>query len=385
MAEDERIEILIKAVDEASQTLKNIEKQIQTTAKNSEKANVSLGDSFKKVQGAMLNLGQVAQGIHNIFETNERATRNLENAQDRLENATLRLKQAQQDLSDVEKNHARDSLTLEKATIANTRAQEDLRFYTNRLEQGITFTGEKLKNYQDAQIRAKEAALDLADAQQLSTDKAKELKDKQDALIIATNNVDRATRGLEKAQGDAKWAMVDMGVQAISVAGNLGSLATAIGGTGGLTSMFTSLTTAVGVGGLLATGGTVAAIVGLITVLGMLTPETPSYVAAIQTRIANLEELRKKADETEKAFYDLMIQEQKLKSFQYLTGSGQYGGRVTQSGYTPKGMERAPSYIPIIPTAPKFTVINNIGTIQGISATQISRSLSNELNNKLSL
>jgi hypothetical protein len=268
MAENE-VQILIKAVDDATATLKKIEKQLDSTAKNSEKANQNLAQSFSKVQGAMLNLGQIAQGIHNVFEISERRTRNLENAQDRLEDSTLKLKQAQQNLADVEKNHARDSLTLEKATIANQRAQEELKVYTDRLAKGVTFTNEKLKEYEDAQIRAKEAALDLREAQGLQAEKARELSDKQDALTIANNGVERSQRSLNKVIGDAKWAYVDMGMQLLSVAGNLGTfiatLSRAAPAIGGLSTSIGGVTSAIGGAGAGGVGiGTIAAGAGLI-------------------------------------------------------------------------------------------------------------------------
>jgi len=232
---DSEIQILIKAQDEATQVLKNIqgqlgnvEKQVTSTAKSSQAANRSLSQSFSAVQGAMLNLGQVAQGVHQIFETVENQTRRLENAQDRLENATIRLKQAQSDLVNIERSHEKNLLNVEKATINNRRAQEELKVFTDKLAQGVKFTGERLKEYEDAQIRAKEAGIDLADAQNVLSDEASKLKDAQDAVTIANNKVDVSQRALNKVINDGKWMYVNLGVQVLSVVGNAALLTTTL-------------------------------------------------------------------------------------------------------------------------------------------------------------
>jgi hypothetical protein len=275
---DSEIQILIKAQDEATNVLKRIEGQVTQTAKNSEKANSSLSQSFTRVQGAMLNLGQIAQGVHNIFETGQRATRNLENAQDRLENATLRLKSANQDLTnsykklqDIEKAHLRDSLRLDQA-------QLNLEESTRNLKIAIARYGKDSFEARQATIDLKNAQFDLKDAQELSTQKAQELaeaqqniKDKNDALTIATNNQERAQRGLEKATGDAKWAYVDMGVQLLAVAGNMATFASSIPAIstalGGVTSSAGLASAAIGVGGTGLVGGlTMLAGIGAISI-----------------------------------------------------------------------------------------------------------------------
>lgn len=264
---DEEYKIIIKAIDDASRTLNDISKNVDSLSKTSEKTNKSVQSSFKSIQGAMLNLGQVAQGVHNIFETYQNRMRSVENAQDRVENSTLRLKQAQQDLQDVTRSFARDELNLEKAQLNDARAKEELLKYTKRLELGITFTGDTLRDYEDAQINAKEAALELAEAQQKVSDQSRILSDKQDAVTIANNGLERSQRSLNKALGDAKWAYVDMGMQALSVTGNLSVLANSFGLlSGGVTSTTTAmggLSTAVAGGGLLTGLSSIAGILGV--------------------------------------------------------------------------------------------------------------------------
>jgi len=260
MASDERIEILIKAVDEATATMKNIEKQVVSTAKNSEKANQSLSQSFSAVQGAMLNLGQIALGVERIFGIHNDAVMRLENAHDRLEGATIRLKQAQQELLDVTRGFAREQLDVERATIADARAKEKLKVFTDRLSKGVKFHGERLKDYEDAVLDAKEAELDLKDAQIKVSDQSKILKDKQDAVTIATNNQERAERGLEKATGDMTKAYIAMGVQILSVAGNMASFA------GNIPNVIKSI------GGLSGAIGTAGGSTGVIGSIGALVP-----------------------------------------------------------------------------------------------------------------
>ena len=276
--QENEIKMVITALDNASAVMKQVGKNTQTMAKDTEKANQSLSQSFSKVQGAMLNLGQVAQGIHNIFEISEARTRKLENAQDRLENATIRLKQSQEDLLDVQRSHKKNLLGVEKATIANRRAQEDLKYFTDQTAKGVRFFGEKLKDFEDAQIRAKEAALDLSDAEQVVTDESRKLKDAQDAVTIANNKVEAATRTMNKVIGDSKWAYVDMGMQAVSTAGNLGTFLTSTG------LLKTGLS---GLGGTIgtATAGTAFAglgVVGLLAGLGIALVAIDTYSAKQQ-------------------------------------------------------------------------------------------------------
>ena len=220
---DEEITILIRAVDNASGTLKNIENSVKTTADKSSEANEKLGNSFTKVQGAMLNLGQIAQGVHNIFEIQENSTRRLENATLRLQQANQSLADAEQKVDDIEKSHSRDGLTLEKTQISLEEAQKN---FTETLNKYGATSLETRK----ANLQLQEAQANLTDAQDLGNQKAKELtkaqedlKNKQDAVTIASNNVDRAQRQLDKTIDDAKWAYVDMGMQLLSTIGNLGT------------------------------------------------------------------------------------------------------------------------------------------------------------------
>ena len=271
---DQEISILIKAVDEATATLKNIEKQMVSSGKNMQETSKNTANAFTKTQGALLQLGQVAQGVHNIFETYERVNLRLENAQDRVENATIRLKNAQdslrqatQKLIDIEEKHQRDSITLERAKLNLERA-------TKAYNHILIESGKESISTREAYLDLQDAQLDLADAQKLGTKKSQELKEaendlkrKTEELKISENNLDIAQRKLTKTTNDAKWAYVDMGVQMISLSaqiptmlkslGDLGFGFNNLGGSvGGLSKNLVGVTTTFG-------GWTTAGVVGL--------------------------------------------------------------------------------------------------------------------------
>ena len=339
---DSEIQILIKAVDQVTATMKGIESSLKTSNSNVQKSNQSLSDSFSKVQGAMLNLGQIAQGIHSIFETQERVTRNLENSQDRLQNAELRLSQAtetlalaQQKLSDIEENHAKDSITLERAQFKLTDAQKELKVYTDRLAEGVTFGEKKQREYEEAILNVKEAQIDLTDAQNLGTKKAQELveaakslKANQDAVTIANNQVERAERALAKTTEDAKWAYLDMGVQALSAAGNVGVFINTLSKTSAITTMTTEaglLTSAIGIGGLAATAGVAGAMLGLYLVLNGLDKPAREANKVIEDQIAMYEALKLSVNYATGQILELMIMEERQKQYK----AGKWSPKLT--------------------------------------------------------
>lgn len=235
---DSKIQIEVELLDKMS-------KQLDQLVGNTEKANKSMESSFTKVQGAMLNLGQVAQGVHNIFETYQNKTRLLENAMDRLQNTTLTLTQAKRDLAtateevnNVSEKHKRDTNNLEQAQLNLEDAQKRVAETTARAGFEWAKGSEQERAAKQAAIDLKNAQFDLQDAQIAVTNQAKDLAQAQmkasdagDRVTIATNLMERATRALKKAHGDSEWMWVDMAVQAMAVAGNLAILTTSIWGT----------------------------------------------------------------------------------------------------------------------------------------------------------
>ena len=339
---DQEIAILIKAVDEATTTLKNIEKSIDNTAKSSEKANERLSSSFTQVQGAMLNLGQVAQGVHNIFEIQENSTRRLENAQDRLENASIRLKQANQalidtnqKLLDIEKKHERDSLSLE-------RAQLNLESAFNGVNEAIQKYGENSLEARQAVLRYKEAQMDLTDAQKLGEQKSKELaqaqqelKDKQDAIVISSNNLDRAQRQLDKTIQDLKWSYLDMGMQVLSVAGNIAVLSNALRTSSMASSLTSSSMGLAGLGGSLSALGPYALAAGIALgglYLVMKTAPVKETTENFDKVKESVDALRNSANLADQAIGKLLEQEARLQDFYVNQGYSKSGPGMTMSG-----------------------------------------------------
>ena len=263
------IQILITAIDNATKTLDRIEKQVTSGNKKMDEANKSLSTSFTKVQGAMMNLVGAAQSFHQFLEIGEQRTRSLENAQDRLENATIRLQNAQDKLNEVNRSAAQQNLDVEKATLANTRAQDKLKDYTDQMAKGVTFIGDKLKDYQDAQLEAKQAAIDLSDAQQKVADQATELSRAQDAVTISNNNMERTQRAVQKATDDAKWSYLDQGLAAVSAVGSLGIFAQSLGliGAGATTGTIAIGGLSIALGPLLLIIAAIVAVVGYVILL----------------------------------------------------------------------------------------------------------------------
>jgi len=158
---DTQIEILIKAVDEFSTTLKKIDKNTTTMAKDVTKQTETMGESFSRAQGNVLVLGQAALSVGNIFDT-------YENTQIRVENASIRVEEAQ-------------------------------------------------KNVRDAQYELQKVMSD-------STATAADIAKAQDDLATSSNRLTVAENGLQKANGDVWKSWVEMGLQGITLLASLPTL-----------------------------------------------------------------------------------------------------------------------------------------------------------------
>lgn len=364
---DQELQILIKAVDEVSSTVKQIQGSVEGLGKTSQDTNNKLSSSFDSVQGAMLNLGQVAQGVHNVFETYENSVRRLENVEDRLENSQIRVAQATQALSDahqklidIQRSGERDSLTLERAQISLEKAQNDL-------TQTVKRYGKDSLESRDAALRLKEAQADLNDAQNLGNKRLQELakaqqelQDKTDAVTIANNNLDRSQRQLNKTQDDAKWAYVDMGVQLVSVAGNLSTLFKNIGplvsaeGIPALSGSFSSL------GLTLGTGAIGVGVIGAFMLMQELW--NTSNTKKAQDEIKKIDDILKvlttSANETDQAIGKILAEESKLKAMKD-AGYFSTGTHSTSTDYNSPKLTNVPTIT--IPGAPsKITVHDGI-------------------------
>lgn len=381
---DAEIQVILELKDEMSKKLKEIEVSIKDLSNNTKKNTESLKNSFDKVQISMLNLGQVAQGIHNIFEISQNKTRILENATDRLENSQIRAKQsvqdlanAQQNLIDIEKRHTKDILTLERAQIRLEEA-------TSAQRVAIMKYGSESLEARKATLDLKEAQIDLTDAQNLGKVKSdelskaqQELRDRQDAVTIASNNVERAQRQLTKAVGDSKWAIVDMGVQAINVAGNLSTLIKNISGPGGLITSVTSLTGKIGItSGTALIGG--ATVIGALGLFGLIASQlkTDDLRKEIELATAKFNDLANSANDANAAIGRALQQEARLREVQRQAGVG--GTRTDLAPSVQLSPEQRAGLV-----KPDFNVF--IDNVYGMNPSDLSIALKRELATKISI
>ena len=141
MAEDAQIAILIRAVDEFSGTLKNIETQLTKTNRNITKQTEETGKAFDKQTGSLLILGQAANSVDNIFSQ-------YRNLQLRLENATERVSNAQDRLSDSQIKLTR----LQQSGTATTDQLHDAEQELERATRGLTISQNNLERTQNMVI-----------------------------------------------------------------------------------------------------------------------------------------------------------------------------------------------------------------------------------------
>lgn len=134
MAQDNEIQILIKAVDEVTATMKNIESELSKSSKNIEKTTQATSDAFKEQTGSLLVLGNAAQQVDNIQSQYVNLQLRLENSTERVRNAQDRLSDAQTKLSRLQ---ASGNVSAEQLTDAQnelTRATRGLNIAENNLE-----------------------------------------------------------------------------------------------------------------------------------------------------------------------------------------------------------------------------------------------------------
>ena len=162
---DATLEILIKAVDEMSATMRKIESNLEKTNKSIQKQTDNTGKAFTEATGNLLVLGNAASRVDSIFSS-------YTNMQIRVENATERVANAQDRLGD---------------------AQRDL----ERLQKSGTATADQLRDAEENLERASRG------------------------LTISQNN-------LERTQGQVIGTWINMGIQAIALVASVGSIITAI-------------------------------------------------------------------------------------------------------------------------------------------------------------
>jgi hypothetical protein len=266
---DSEISILIKAVDEATATIKKVESTIENSNKNIQKQTLKTTDAFSGQIKTLMALGNIASGVDNIFSSYTNLQLRLENATERVTGAQERLIAAEEKLRDVQQGNKRILMDLEKLNLEESRTisklEKDKRSLAN-MEKGIVLP--TTQRYRDLLQEVQDEELKLKDIQLTISEKRQ--KQNQD-LVTAQRDVEAANRSLTisennlaRANNQVIGTYINMGTQALSVVASLNMLrSTAILTTGSMG----GLTTAIGIGGLAATGGAAAALVGLIAVM----------------------------------------------------------------------------------------------------------------------
>ena len=128
------IEILIKAVDEMSATMKKIEAQLEKSNKNIQKQTQVTSKTFQDQTGNLLVLGQAASSVDNIFDSYQNMQLRVENSTERVNAATDRLRDANYKLSKVQKDATSTAEDLMNAEQDVESASRSLTIAQNRLK-----------------------------------------------------------------------------------------------------------------------------------------------------------------------------------------------------------------------------------------------------------
>ena len=125
------IQIIIKAVDEMSGTMKDIEANLTKSTKEIEKTSNNTADAFKESTGALLVLGNAAASADRIFSSYVALQIRLENASERVTGAQDRLADAQNALNELLASGTASADDLTKAQTAVERASRSLTISQN--------------------------------------------------------------------------------------------------------------------------------------------------------------------------------------------------------------------------------------------------------------
>ena len=318
---DEQITILIKAVDEMSAVVKKIEGNIEDLNSKTLKQNETTTQSFQNQVRTLLVLGNVASSVDRIFSSYQNLQLRLENATERVTSAQERLISAQEKLLDVQRSAQRLAIDLEKLSIKERDSKKKLTKLNETLADMIRRHvlpsskryKETLQEIQDEELNLKEIKLDSKQAQEKN---AQDIVTAKRQIEMSTRSLTIAENNLERANNQVIGTYINMGTSALSAVSSLAQLGnvatTATGSMGGLMGI-------IGIGGLGATLGVAGAMVGLLYVLAKYS-EDKTFTETTKQHVADLELLKQKASETEKAFIDLIIQTQKLEDIQAKAG-----------------------------------------------------------------
>jgi len=148
---DAEVQIIIRAIDEISATMKKIEKDIGYSNKQIQKTADATSNSFTEQTGNLLVLGQATQSVENIFGSYGNMQMRLENVTERNTAAHERLEDAQANLVKVQKDASSTADDLAKAQNEVERATRGVTISDNALSKA---QGDVLKTYISMSIQA---------------------------------------------------------------------------------------------------------------------------------------------------------------------------------------------------------------------------------------
>ena len=132
MGENE-IQIIVRAVDDATKTLERIEGKIDRTNKDIAKSNEKLGESFQRNTDTLIALGNAAGTVDRIFSYYQNLQLRLENANLRVENSTDSLSDAQERLRRLQESGTATGYELADAQTQIDRSARSLEVAQNNL------------------------------------------------------------------------------------------------------------------------------------------------------------------------------------------------------------------------------------------------------------
>lgn len=217
MASDE-IQILIKAVDDTSATVKKIETTLTVMGKKVDASSSTTTESFQKQIGTLVSLGNAASSVDSIMDSFANLQLRLENATERVVGATERLTSAQDSLNNIQKNSAQYAIDIKKARL-------DQEIATSKLNAATMKYGSNSLEARQAALDLEQATITLGEAQ---TKQGEDTTKAQADIESATRGLTIAQNNLEKANNQVVGTYINIGVQSLSLVASLPQLGASI-------------------------------------------------------------------------------------------------------------------------------------------------------------
>lgn len=240
---DAQLQILVRAQNEASQTLKEIRQDIRSVAEDTKSSSETLKEGFSKVQGSVLVLQSVTSSVIGIFQQFERINLRVEAAALRVEGAIDRLKGIQEKHNKLIKDARRDTLNIEKAELSLKKAREEEAKIQETLndmkERGVNLDEksprfiELSRALEEAKIAVAEAEFDVADAREVAAGRAQELASIEEDKKRATDALALSEKKLAQAQQNVILGYIGIGFNMATTALMIPGAISAIGTLGG--------------------------------------------------------------------------------------------------------------------------------------------------------